>query len=211
MQAWLTPPTRIIFLRGRSIKKGRSSNRDQRTVRDVHHDDRLWTLYSSHGTLESGSEPNTILGDGGLPINIIAFHWSLFEFINIAWPRPYAVSLDTPLVATLGCAAGPGKYCECDRPARFVQHHSETHTARIIFVMPTTSVVQVLSSTRNHRFLSATASLTQKFMHGTVHVLSQPHGCFPRFFPALTPSTVTPRLIEIESRSLSASLSHPRS
>lgn len=41
-----------------------------------------------------GSGPNTILGDGGLPINIIAFHWSLFEFINIAWPRSYAVSPD---------------------------------------------------------------------------------------------------------------------
>jgi len=25
-----------------------------------------------------------------------AFHWSVFEFINIAWPRPYAVSPDAP-------------------------------------------------------------------------------------------------------------------
>jgi amino acid transporter len=36
------------------------------------------------------------LGRWGLPINVIAFHWSLFEFINIAWPRPYAVSPDAP-------------------------------------------------------------------------------------------------------------------
>ena len=36
------------------------------------------------------------LGRWGLPINVIAFHWALFEFINIAWPRPYAVSLDAP-------------------------------------------------------------------------------------------------------------------
>jgi amino acid transporter len=36
------------------------------------------------------------LGWWGLPINVIAFHWSLFEFINIAWPRPYAVSPDAP-------------------------------------------------------------------------------------------------------------------
>ena len=36
------------------------------------------------------------LGRWGLPINIIAFHWSVFEFINIAWPRAYAVSPDAP-------------------------------------------------------------------------------------------------------------------
>jgi hypothetical protein len=36
------------------------------------------------------------LGRWGLPINVVAFHWSLFEFINIAWPRPYAVSPDAP-------------------------------------------------------------------------------------------------------------------
>ncbi len=36
------------------------------------------------------------LGRWGLPINVIAFHWSVFEFINIAWPRPYAVSPDAP-------------------------------------------------------------------------------------------------------------------
>jgi amino acid transporter len=36
------------------------------------------------------------LGRWGLPINVIAFHWSMFEFINIAWPRPYAVSPDVP-------------------------------------------------------------------------------------------------------------------
>ncbi|MDR4464407.1 MAG: APC family permease [Nitrospira sp.] len=36
------------------------------------------------------------LGRWGLPINVIAFHWSLFEFINIAWPRPYAVSPNAP-------------------------------------------------------------------------------------------------------------------
>lgn len=32
----------------------------------------------------------------GLPINTITFHWSVFEFINIAWSRPYAVSPDAP-------------------------------------------------------------------------------------------------------------------
>jgi amino acid transporter len=36
------------------------------------------------------------LGRWGLPINVIAFHWSVFEFINIAWPRPYAVSPGAP-------------------------------------------------------------------------------------------------------------------
>ena len=36
------------------------------------------------------------LGRWGLPVNIVAFHWSVFEFINIAWPRPYAVSPDAP-------------------------------------------------------------------------------------------------------------------
>ena len=36
------------------------------------------------------------LGRWGLPINLIAFHWSVFEFINIAWPRPYAVSPNAP-------------------------------------------------------------------------------------------------------------------
>jgi amino acid transporter len=36
------------------------------------------------------------LGRWGLLINIIAFHWSVFEFVNIAWPRPYAVSPDAP-------------------------------------------------------------------------------------------------------------------
>ena len=36
------------------------------------------------------------LGSWGLPINIAAFLWSLFEFINIAWPRPYATSPNAP-------------------------------------------------------------------------------------------------------------------
>ena len=36
------------------------------------------------------------LGRWGLPINVVAFHWSLFEFSNVAWPRPYAVSPDAP-------------------------------------------------------------------------------------------------------------------
>ncbi|MEQ1845019.1 MAG: APC family permease [Nitrospira sp.] len=36
------------------------------------------------------------LGSWGLLINIAAFLWSLFEFVNIAWPRPYAVSPDAP-------------------------------------------------------------------------------------------------------------------
>jgi amino acid transporter len=36
------------------------------------------------------------LGVWGLVINVAAFLWSLFEFINIAWPRVYAVSPDAP-------------------------------------------------------------------------------------------------------------------
>ena len=36
------------------------------------------------------------LGSWGLLINIAAFLWSLFEFINIAWPRPYATSPNAP-------------------------------------------------------------------------------------------------------------------
>lgn len=114
------------------------------------------------------------------------------------------------LVATLGRAVGTGKYGGVDRPAHFPQHYPETGTALIFFMMQTISVVHALSSTRNHLFSSASASLTHKCTHGTVHLSNQPHGCFPSFIPSLTPSTVTPRLIEIESRSLSASFSHPR-
>lgn len=36
------------------------------------------------------------LGAWGLVINILAFLWSLFEVINIAWPRPYAISAEAP-------------------------------------------------------------------------------------------------------------------
>jgi amino acid transporter len=36
------------------------------------------------------------LGIWGLIINIIAFIWSLFELINIAWPRSYLTSPDAP-------------------------------------------------------------------------------------------------------------------
>jgi amino acid transporter len=36
------------------------------------------------------------LGAWGVPINTVAFLWSVFEFINIAWPRPYATSPDAP-------------------------------------------------------------------------------------------------------------------
>ncbi|MBP6057785.1 MAG: amino acid permease [Nitrosomonas sp.] len=36
------------------------------------------------------------LGVWGLIINSLAFIWSLFELINIAWPRPYAISADAP-------------------------------------------------------------------------------------------------------------------
>jgi amino acid transporter len=36
------------------------------------------------------------LGWWGLAINVIAFHWSVFEFINIAWSRPYAVASTAP-------------------------------------------------------------------------------------------------------------------
>ena len=36
------------------------------------------------------------LGPWGLVINTIAFIWSVFEFVNIAWPRTYAVSPTAP-------------------------------------------------------------------------------------------------------------------
>ena len=36
------------------------------------------------------------LGVWGLAINVAAFLWSLFEFVNISWPRAYAVSPDAP-------------------------------------------------------------------------------------------------------------------
>ena len=36
------------------------------------------------------------LGGLGLAINVTAFLWSLFEFVNIAWPRAYAVAPDAP-------------------------------------------------------------------------------------------------------------------
>ena len=36
------------------------------------------------------------LGVWGLVINVVAFLWSVFEFVNIAWPRAYAVSPDAP-------------------------------------------------------------------------------------------------------------------
>ncbi len=36
------------------------------------------------------------LGVWGLVINVAAFLWSVFEFVNIAWPRAYAVALNAP-------------------------------------------------------------------------------------------------------------------
>ena len=36
------------------------------------------------------------LGVWGLLINVAAFLWSVFEFVNIAWPRPYATSSQAP-------------------------------------------------------------------------------------------------------------------
>jgi len=36
------------------------------------------------------------LGSWGVLINIAAFVWSLLEFVNIAWPRPYATSPNAP-------------------------------------------------------------------------------------------------------------------
>jgi len=36
------------------------------------------------------------LGVWGSVINVVAFFWSVFEFINIAWPRAYAVSPNAP-------------------------------------------------------------------------------------------------------------------
>lgn len=53
-------------------------------------------LYSRLSGRWDPSRGQLKLGRWGLPINVIAFHWSLFEFINIAWPRPYAVSPDAP-------------------------------------------------------------------------------------------------------------------
>ncbi|UJP05099.1 MAG: APC family permease [Nitrosomonas sp.] len=52
------------------------------------------------------------LGKWGLIINTLAFSWAVFELINIAWPRPYAISPNAPwwqLWATplvLGCILG---------------------------------------------------------------------------------------------------------
>ncbi|MDT8363237.1 MAG: APC family permease [Nitrosomonas sp.] len=49
------------------------------------------------------------LGVWGLVINTVAFIWSVFEFINIAWPRTYAVAPDAPwwqlwaIPLVLGC------------------------------------------------------------------------------------------------------------
>lgn len=45
---------------------------------------------------------NPALGRWGLPINVIAFHRSIFEFINIAWPPPLCVVARRALAATLG-------------------------------------------------------------------------------------------------------------
>jgi amino acid transporter len=36
------------------------------------------------------------LGVWGLLINTVAFIWSVFELVNIAWPRPYAAAPDAP-------------------------------------------------------------------------------------------------------------------
>lgn len=36
------------------------------------------------------------LGVWGLAINAVAFFWSVFEFVNIAWPRTYAVAPNAP-------------------------------------------------------------------------------------------------------------------
>ncbi|MDP1557756.1 MAG: APC family permease [Nitrosomonas sp.] len=36
------------------------------------------------------------LGVWGLVINVLAFIWSLFELINITWPRSYVISADAP-------------------------------------------------------------------------------------------------------------------
>jgi hypothetical protein len=50
------------------------------------------------------------LGRWGLPINVIAFHWSIFEFINIAWPPPLCGVARRALVATLGRPVGPWQH-----------------------------------------------------------------------------------------------------
>ncbi|WP_074858978.1 APC family permease [Nitrosospira briensis] len=36
------------------------------------------------------------LGAWGLVINVVAFAWSVFELVNIAWPRPYATAPGAP-------------------------------------------------------------------------------------------------------------------
>src|SRR5688500_12029847 len=36
------------------------------------------------------------LGAWGLVINTVAFAWSVFELVNIAWPRPYATAPNAP-------------------------------------------------------------------------------------------------------------------
>lgn len=36
------------------------------------------------------------LGVWGLIINTVAFFWSVFELVNISWPRPYAVAPSAP-------------------------------------------------------------------------------------------------------------------
>lgn len=51
---------------------------------------------------------NPALGRWGLPINMIAFHWSISKFINIAWPRPYMVSPDALWWQLLAVSLGLG-------------------------------------------------------------------------------------------------------
>jgi hypothetical protein len=72
-------------------------------------------------------------------INMIAFHWSLFEFINIAWPRSYAVSPDAPWWQ-LWAATGLGKYSEYHDDVRTHRQSTWPWIAGIILVMVARSV-----------------------------------------------------------------------
>ena len=59
---------------------------------------------------DAGTRPSgeLKLGTWGLVINIVAFLWSVFEFVNIAWPRAYAVAPERTVVAALGRSTGAG-------------------------------------------------------------------------------------------------------
>jgi hypothetical protein len=75
---------------------------------------------------------NPALGRWGLPINVIAFHWSIFEFINIAWPPPLCGVARRALVATLGRPVGPWQHPLAYHALCADQQSSGNGIARII-------------------------------------------------------------------------------